>query len=192
VLKKQRYLFFVATTLFIFNCFSQNDLNIKVTDTVVKLGREFDPLSPARASFYSAVLPGLGQAYNRKYWKIPIVYAALGTGVYFIVWNNQNYNDYYSAYKLRLNGKPDPYDGLDGNPYLSDSTLERAQESYKSDRDLSILITIGMYVLQIIEASVNAHLLMHNVDDNLSFRPELIKNDVTNKTVAGASFKFKF
>ena len=105
---------------------------------------------------------------------------------------DQNYNKYRDAYKLRINGKPDDYDGLNGNPYLSDSTLENAQESYKGDRDLSLLITIGMYVLQIIEASVNAHLLMHNVDDNLSFRPELIKNEVTNKTIAGASIKFKF
>ncbi|WP_164975179.1 DUF5683 domain-containing protein [Lutibacter sp. HS1-25] len=194
MLKKQLYLFFIATTLAIFNCFSQDNLKIKVKDTIakVKIAREFNPLSPAKASFYSAVLPGLGQAYNRKYWKIPIVYAALGTGVYFVVWNNQNYDKYYTAYKLRLNGKPDDYDGLNGNPFLSSSTLENAQESYKSDRDLSILITIGMYVLQIIEASVNAHLLMHNIDDNLSFRPELIKNEVTNKTVAGASFKFKF
>lgn len=192
MLKKQLYLFFIVSTLTFFNCFSQNDLKIKVQDTVVKTGREFDPLSPARASFYSAVLPGLGQAYNRKYWKIPIVYAALGTGVYFYVWNNDNYNKYRDAYKLRLNGKPDDYDGLDGNPYLSDSTLESAQSTYKSDRDLSLLITIGLYVLQIIEASVNAHLLMHNIDDNLSFSPQFFTNEVTKKSVAGASFKFKF
>lgn len=192
MLKKQLYLFFIALTLTIFNSFSQEDLKIKVQDTIVEKSKEFNPLSPAKASFYSAVLPGLGQAYNGKYWKIPIVYAALGTGVYFYVWNNDNYNKYRDAYKLRLNGKPDDYDGLNGNPYLSDSTLESAQESYKSDRDLSLLVTIGMYVLQIIEASVNAHLLQHNIDDNLSFRPELIKNNVTNKTVVGASFNFKF
>lgn len=192
MLKKQLYIFLIATTLTIFNCFSQDDLNIKVKDTVINKSKEFNPLSPAKASFYSAVLPGLGQAYNGKYWKVPIVYAALGTGVYFYVWNNDNYNKYRDAYKLRINGKPDDYDGLNGNPFLSESTLENAQESYKSDRDLSLMITIGLYVLQIIEASVNAHLLMHNIDDNLSFRPELIKNEVTNKTVAGASFKFKF
>jgi hypothetical protein len=192
VLKKQLYLFFIATTLTVFNCFSQDNLNVKVKDTVIKKSKEFNPLSPAKASFYSAVLPGLGQAYNGKYWKVPIVYAALGTGVYFYVWNNDNYNRYRDAYKLRINGKPDDYDGLNGNPFLSEKTLEKAQESYKSDRDLTLMITIGMYVLQIIEASVNAHLLQHNIDDNLSFRPELIKNEVTNKTVAGASFKFKF
>jgi hypothetical protein len=192
VLKKQLYLLFIVTTLSIFNCFSQDDLKIKVKDTIVQKSNEFNPLSPAKASFYSAVLPGLGQAYNGKYWKVPIVYAALGTGVYFYVWNDKNYNTYRDAFKLRHNGKPDDYDGVDGRPFLSTSTLESAQSSYKSDRDLSLLITIGLYVLQIIEASVNAHLLQHNVDDNLSFRPELIKNKVTNKTIVGASFNFKF
>lgn len=192
MLKKQLYLLFIVTALSVFNCFSQDDLKIKAKDTIIGNPYEFDPLSPARASFYSAVLPGLGQAYNRKYWKIPIVYAALGTGVYFYVWNNQNYNKYRDAFKLRKNGKPDDFDGLNGNPSLSTSTLESAQSSFKSDRDLSLLITIGMYVLQIIEASVNAHLLQHNIDDNLSFRPELLKNNVTNKTIVGASFNFKF
>ena len=192
MLKKQLYLLFIITTLSVFNCFSQDDLKIKVKDTIVQKPNEFDPLSPARASFYSAVLPGLGQAYNGKYWKVPIVYAALGTGVYFYVWNDKNYNKYRDAFKLRLNGKPNDYDGLDGKPDLSIETLESAQSSYKSDRDLSLLITIGLYVLQIIEASVNAHLLQHNVDDNLSFRPELMKNKVTNKTIVGASFNFKF
>ena len=55
-------------------------------------GDSINPLSPAKAAFYSAILPGLGQAYNKKYWKIPIVYAAIGTGVYFIIDNNKKYN----------------------------------------------------------------------------------------------------
>lgn len=186
MLKKQLYLFFIITTFTILNSFSQGDLNIKVTDTVVQKQYNFDPLSPARAAFYSAVLPGLGQAYNRKYWKIPIVYAALGTGIGIYIWNNNNYNDFRDAYKLRINGKPDDYS------YLSESTLETAQSSYKQDRDLTLLITIGLYVLQIIEASVNAHLLQHNVDNNLSFKPKLIKNKVTNKSLVGASINYTF
>lgn len=186
MLKKQLYLFFIITTLTIFNCFSQNDLNVKVTDTIVNNSYEFNPLSPSKAAFYSAVLPGLGQAYNRKYWKIPIVYAALGTGVGIYIWNNNQYHDFRDAYKLRRNGKPDEYS------YLSESTLITAQKSYKQDRDLTLLITVGMYVLQIIEASVNAHLLQHNVDNNLSFKPKLINNRVTNKSMIGASINYNF
>ena len=192
MLKKQGYLFFIIIIFTVFNSYAQGDLKIKALDTIVKSTRQFDPLSPARAAFYSAVVPGLGQAYNRKYWKIPIVYAALGTGTYFVVWNNQHYLDYQTAYKNRINGKPDDYDGLNGNPYLSEDTLQSAQESYKQDRDLSILVTVGMYILQIVEASVNAHLLQHNVDDNLSFKPRMIKNSINNKSVVGASINYKF
>ena len=64
--------------------------------------RALDPLRPAKAAFYSAVLPGLGQAYNKKYWKIPIVYAAIGTGLYFYLDNNKLYKQYRNAYKRRL------------------------------------------------------------------------------------------
>ena len=190
--KKQLYLFFIVTTLTVIQSFSQEELIIKVKDTVVNKSYEFNPLSPAKAAFYSAVLPGMGQAYNKKYWKIPIVYGALGTGVYFYVWNNDNYLIYQEAYKLRTNGKADDFDGLNGNPYLSEDTLISAQERFKSDRDMSLLVTIGMYVLQIVEASVNAHLLQHNVDDNLSFRPKLIKNNVTNKSVFVGSINYNF
>ena len=192
VFKKQLYLFFIVTTLTVIQSFSQEELIIKVKDTVVNKSYEFNPLSPAKAAFYSAVLPGMGQAYNKKYWKIPIVYGALGTGVYFYVWNNDNYLIYQEAYKLRTNGKADDFDGLNGNPYLSEDTLISAQERFKSDRDMSLLVTIGMYVLQIVEASVNAHLLQHNVDDNLSFRPKLIKNNVTNKSVFVGSINYNF
>ena len=192
MLKKQLYLFLIVTVLTVIQSFSQEGLIIKATDTIVSKSYEFNPLSPAKAAFYSAVLPGLGQAYNKKYWKIPIVYGALGTGVYVYVWNNDNYLKYQEAYKLRINGKPDDFDGLNGNPDLSEDTLISAQKSYKSDRDLTLLVTIGMYVLQIIEASVNAHLLQHNVDDNLSFRPKLIKNNVTNKSVVVGSINYNF
>lgn len=192
MLKKQLYLFLIVTVLTVIQSFSQEGLIIKATDTIVSKSYEFNPLSPAKAAFYSAVLPGLGQAYNKKYWKIPIVYAALGTGIYAYTWNNNNYTKYREAYKLRINGKPDDYDGVDGNPFLSEDTLISAQQSYKSDRDMSLLITIGLYVLQIVEASVNAHLLQHNVDNNLSFRPKVIKNKTTNKSIFVGSINYNF
>lgn len=192
MLPKQLYLFLIVTTLTVFQSFSQEEIIVKANDTIVQKTIDFNPLSPAKAAFYSAVLPGMGQAYNKKYWKIPIVYAALGTGIYAYTWNNDNYQKYRDAYKLRINGKPDDYDGLNGNPFLSEDTLTSAQKSYKSDRDLSILITVGLYVLQIVEASVNAHLLQHNVDDNLSFKPKMIKNKVTNKSIFVGSINYNF
>jgi hypothetical protein len=192
VLKKQLYLFLIVTCLTVFQSFSQEEITVRAKDTNISKTNEFNPLSPATAAFYSAVVPGMGQAYNKKYWKIPIVYAALGTSIYFYTWNNDNYLRFRTAYKLRTNGKPDEFNGLNGNPNLSEDTLIRAQESYKSDRDLSLLITVGLYILQIVEASVNAHLLQHNVDDNLSLRPKLIKNNVTNRSMFVGSINYNF
>src|SRR5690606_41343685 len=66
--------------------------------------KEVDALAPSKAAFYSAILPGLGQIYNKRYWKLPVVYGALGAGGYFYVDNNNNYNRYRTAYKSRLEG----------------------------------------------------------------------------------------
>ena len=151
-----------------------------------------DPLSPARAAFYSAVLPGLGQAYNKKYWKIPIVYAAIGTGVYFIVDNQEKYDRYQEAYKLRISGRPDDFDGSGNNPNISEDGLIRAQEVLKRNRDLAIFITIGLYALNIIEANVDAHLDDRAFNRNLSVKPTLHLNPVDNKAIAGLNLKFDF
>lgn len=151
-----------------------------------------DPLAPATAAFYSAVLPGLGQAYNKKYWKVPIVYAAIGTGVYFIVDNQQEYNRYQDAYKLRISGRPDEFDGTGTNPNISDDGLIRAQEVLKKNRDLAIFITIGLYVLNIIEANVDAHLDEKAFNKNLSFRPSFYINPIDNQAYAGLNLKIGF
>lgn len=189
---KKTYLSCVLCMLLFNFSFSQEDLIITAQDSTALKPNEFNVLSPAKAAFYSAILPGLGQAYNKKYWKIPLVYGALGTGIYFYTVNNKDYNRARDAYKLRLDGKPNEFDGLNGNILLSDEALIRAQKSYKKDRDLSLLVTVGLYVIQILEASTNAHLLQHNVDDNLTFSPKLIKNDINNKTIVGASFNINF
>jgi hypothetical protein len=166
-------------------------LIIKSEEPVVEAG-EIDPLSPARAAFYSAVLPGLGQAYNKKYWKIPIVYAAIGTGVYFVVDNQQEYLRYQDAYKLRISGRPDEFDGTGDNPNISEDGLIRAQEVLKRNRDLAIFITIGLYALNIIEANVDAHLDDRAFNRNLSVRPTLELDPIGNQAMAGLNLKFDF
>jgi len=105
----------------------------KSKDSVKVIEEKLDPLSPARAAFYSAVLPGLGQAYNKKYWKIPLVYGAIGTGVYFYVDNKEQYERYQTAYKLRLSGRDDEFNGVDGNPNISTDGLVRAQKVLKKE-----------------------------------------------------------
>ena len=147
-------------------------------------------LRPSKATFYSAVLPGLGQAYNKKYWKIPIVYGALGTGIYFYKQNNKDYNRYRNAYKRRLAGfTDDEFYGNGQYPSISDDGLIRAQNTLKRNKELSILVTVGLYILNIIDANVDAHLLQFNLDDNLSVRPSLQTNEINNNTNFGLLIK---
>ncbi len=148
-----------------------NYSDIKIEKQVIE-NIKTDPLRPAKSAFYSAVLPGLGQAYNRKYWKIPIVYGAIGTALYFYFDNDKIYDRYRYAYKRRLAGfTDDEFYGPNEVPFISQDALIRAQRALKRNKEVSMLITVGMYVLNIIDANVDAHLLQYNIDDNLSFQP---------------------
>lgn len=151
----------------------------QLDSTLVK--KSLDPLAPSRAAFYSAVLPGLGQAYNKKYWKIPIVYAALGTGVYVYIDNNKTYKRTRNAYKRRLAGFNDD----EFQNRFTDDGLREAQKTSRRNKELSLLITIGLYALNIIDANVDAHLLQYNIDDDLSLRPHFNINELDNKGRVG-------
>ena len=169
-----------------FSGFSQEELTLVATDTVQS---KIDPLAPARAAFYSALLPGLGQAYNKKYWKIPIVYAALGTGIYSYMWNKKRYDNYRDAYKERIllgDKSNDQY------PFLSEDKLIRAQKSYQRNKDLSLLVTVGLYILNIVDANVSAHLQQFNVNGNLTVRPEIQQNEFTYKQNLGLTLNYQF
>jgi len=160
-----------------------------------------NPLAPSKAAFYSAVLPGLGQIYNRRYWKVPIVFAAIGTGVYAYMFNDGEYDRFRSAFKRRRAGFTDDefYDlnnsgVIPGEPDVSDQALQDAQERYQRDRDLSLLITIGLYALNIIDANVDAHLKQFNVDENLGLdiRPYLDYHPITSDPQYGLALTVTF
>lgn len=179
---------------------AQSDsLSIRVKDTLpqtvqVKKTWNTDPLSPARAAFYSAILPGLGQAYNKSYWKIPIVYLAIGIPTYLYVVNDKELDRYRTAYKKRLDGLTDDefYAGrTDGNPRLSTDALRRAQDTYRRNKEMAMLFAIGFYALNIIEANVDAHLKQFNVNENLSLEPYLYQNRYSN-TYVGLTCTYKF
>jgi hypothetical protein len=167
------------------NVFSQEIGDVIIAKDTTKL-QEIDPLRPSKAAFYSAILPGLGQAYNKKYWKIPLVYGAIGTSMYFYLDNNKKYHSYRDAYKKRLLGLQDEYD------YLDDSRLIAAQRFYQRNRDLSLLVTIAFYVLNIVDANVDAHLTQFNVSEKLSLAPDIYQNEFTAKPNIGLTFNYKF
>ncbi|OXG08884.1 hypothetical protein BC749_10619 [Flavobacterium araucananum] len=177
-------LFFLIGTVSLF-AQVKKDTVLVVKDTS-KL-QEIDPLTPAKAAFYSAILPGLGQAYNKKYWKIPLVYGAIGTSLYFYLDNNKKYHDYRDAYKRRLEGYTD-----DKYKFLDESRLVAGQKFYQRNRDLSALFVVGFYVLNIIDANVDAALIQFNVNERLSLRPEIYPDDVTFRPNVGLTFNYHF
>lgn len=134
------------------------------------------PHSPRKAAFYSMVLPGLGQAYNRQYWKIPLVYAALGitTGTFII--NMDNYRTFRNAYRIRLDGNADTVDDYVG--LYSDNGLKFLRDAYREYVDYSVLVFVLAYGLNIVDATVFAHLKDFNMSDDLSMKivPTIINN----------------
>ncbi|MHA7843721.1 MAG: DUF5683 domain-containing protein [Winogradskyella sp.] len=165
---------------------------VLINDALIER-KEIDPLRPSKAAFYSAVLPGAGQFYNKKYWKIPIVWGAIGTGVYFYLRNDKQYDRYRDAYKRRLAGfTDDEFSDANGNPLISNDGLIRAQQQFRRNKEVSLLVTIGLYALNIIDANVDAHLLQFNVDENLSLSPHYQYNQMENSGDLGLTLNFKF
>ncbi len=192
MLKKALYILFLVSSCFYSFAQKNSNLIINKKDSTKVVYQKMDILAPSRAAFYSAVLPGLGQAYNKKYWKVPIVWGALGTGTYFYIKNNDSYTRYRTAFKLQKAGRPHEFDGIGENPLLSEDALKRAQKVFKKNRDLSMFIIIGLYVLNIVEANVDAHLPDKALDTNISFNPTLFTEPVTNQAMLGATISFKF
>ncbi|QYA27000.1 hypothetical protein G3I01_16365 [Gramella sp. MT6] len=151
----------------------------------------YNALAPAKAAFYSAVLPGLGQAYNGSYWKIPIAYAGIGTGIYFYLDNDKEYDRYRNAYKDRLAGRKDEFT-VNGEQRIPTNRLIDAQEFYQKNKEISILVTVGVYILNIIDANVEAHLRQFNVDEDLSVKPGLDFDALTGKTNYGLTLNYRF
>ena len=179
------YLFislFCSTTLF-----AQKPEIIKFKDTIATT---INPLAPSKAAFYSAILPGLGQAYNKKYWKIPIVYGAIGISVYSYTFNQREYHKFRDEYKRRLDGTFDPEHPIYGN--LDNDRLISAQKFHQRNRDLSMLFIVGFYILNIVDANVDAHLIQFNVNDNLSIKPDLYQDQLNNKQNIGLRFSYNF
>ncbi|AKD04517.1 DUF5683 domain-containing protein [Pontibacter korlensis] len=138
---------------------------------------------PAKAAFFSAVIPGAGQFYNKAYWKIPIVYATGAVLTYFYIDNNNNYQDYREALLIRQDNNPDTKDQFADLPYLGEAEGQRAinnlkyrRDFWRRNRDLTIILSVAAYSLQIAEAYVHAHLKDFEVGEDLALRvqPNLV------------------
>ncbi|MDX8554057.1 DUF5683 domain-containing protein [Tenacibaculum sp. 1B UA] len=189
-----RIIIFAFFSLFLFqNAFAQKD-SIAVRAKQLQLTSDkYNPLSPSKAAFYSAIFPGGGQIYNGKYWKAPIVWAAMGASAYFYIDNSNQYDRYRTAFKLRSQGLKDEFTREDGTVLISTPGLESAQKTLRKNRDLSLLTGVLLYVLQIVEASVNAHLLQFDTDDSLSVKPVITPDPLfIEAPKVGLTFKYSF
>lgn len=139
----------------------EEEQSVVVKDTAEK------PHSPFKATIYSAVLPGLGQAYNKKYWKIPIVYAGLGTTIYFISRNRSEYRRFRSAYLAEIDDDPcTTSEFSDRN--ISPDAIRSTMQTYQGYLELSYIFAVVVYGLNIVDANVDAHLFNFDVSDDLS------------------------
>jgi hypothetical protein len=162
----------------------QNETILVVKDSLTPK-EAYNPLAPSQAAFYSAVLPGLGQAYNKKYWKIPIIYAGMAAGVYFYLDNDKDYDRFRNAYKRRLAGFDD--DEFQG---ISTDRLIDAQKSAQKNKDVSIIVAVAFYLINVVDANVDAHLKQYNVSEDLSIQPNFELNPINTQANYGLSFKY--
>ncbi len=147
--------------------------------------------SPKRAALFSAALPGLGQVYNKKYWKVPIIYVGFGALAYSFQFNQSGYVKYRTAYKYRIDTDPLT---IDDYPKYSNADLEMLQKYYHRYRDLSVIGIAALYLLNIVDASVDAHMFTFDVSDNLTLQlhPTLINTANVNHYTTGIGLNIKF
>ena len=186
-----------------FNLYGQ-DLIIDTTQITIVPVDSVQVHSPKKATIYSAILPGLGQAYNKKYWKIPLIYAGFGTIGYFIGWNNGFYSTYKQAYRDLSDKDPNTnshlkieaskyYDLENPTDSLNFKTgLSKQSEYYRRNRDLLVISMVGFYGLNIIDASVDAHLFDFDISEDLTLNWQPTVKTFENQLVYGINCTFKF
>lgn len=172
------------------------------TNEINKLDvKTFKP-SSKKAIMYSAIFPGLGQIYNGKYWKLPILYGGFVGLSYAITWNNSHYQDYFGAYKDILDDNPNTNSWHNFVPYGQDpknidknwftGVLKDRKNYFRYYRDLSVIIGVALYGLGIVDAYVDAQLFEFDVSPDLSLKiePVLMQRNSSNNFIAD-SFGFK-
>ncbi len=146
---------------------------------------------PSRAMLMSLCIPGLGQAYNKKYWKIPIIYAAMGTTIHFFSYNNNIYQHYKQAYINKVDSLPST---IDEYPKYPASWLQEQEKTYRKYRDLNVILTALFYTFNVIDAYVDAHFHHFDISDNLSLQvfPSMNFSAATRKPSAGLTLCLTF
>ncbi len=185
-----KYLFLILLISFSSVAFSQvsNDTQDiqKVDSTEKKLKKSIfkEGHDPAKAALMSAILPGAGQVYNKKYWKVPVVYAGLGGLGTWLGYNVIEYRQYTEAYKSFYDS--DTANTLSYNGYTTETQINFKRKEFKRNMDVSAIALGIWYLLNIVDATVDAHLFDYNINDDISisWRP-----DVKMKSIISLNFE---
>ncbi len=183
------------------NAIVSADTIVESTKTAKKTKAK-KPHSAKKATIMSAALPGLGQVYNGKWWKVPIVYAGLGGLGYMAYSNHYEYKSYLNAYRSKTGNLNEgealtSYETELANRYV-ESQLRTYKESYRRDFELFTIITVAWYGLNIIDACVDGHLYTYDISDDLSLsidpylRPAETPVPMPQYAQVGLSFKLNF
>jgi Family of unknown function (DUF5683) len=153
-----------------------------VSDSYVKIH------SPHKATIYSALIPGLGQVYNKKYWKLPVIYGLTGTFIYAFDFNNDRYNKYKNAYAEMDAGNISDFEG-----YTDKEILLRLKDGYQRNRDLNVIVLAAVYLLNVVDATVDAHLYDYKItkDVSMNVQPSIIKT-IDYQSTYGFALQFSF
>ena len=170
-------------------------------DMVKKQGRDWSKWrpNPKRALWLALVIPGAGQVYNRKYWKLPIFYGGFVGCIYAMTWNNQMYHDYAQAYMDIMDNDPttQSYNNFlhlgatitPANEERYKNIFKQRKDRYRRWRDLSIFTTIAVYALSVIDAYVDASLSDFDISDDLSLH--IAPTVISNKSIATPNNPFR-
>lgn len=134
--------------------------------------------SPHKATIYAMVLPGLGQAYNKKYWKIPVVYAGFATLTYFIINNRNEYIKYRDAYDYVTQGDTlFPINNEYVSKYDQDQLLS-GRDYYRRNLEFTYILTGLWYIITVLDATVDAHLFDYDISNDLSLKFKPVRNNL--------------
>lgn len=185
------FLFFVCCANYAVAQDSVAVAQIKDTSVITKpdsvLKKKFQP-DAKRAGLYSSLFPGLGQIYNRQYWKVPIVYAVMGTTLYFVVKRNNEYQKYRKAYVSRIEYGDNSTDEFQG--ILNVTGIKQYQDEAKQSRDLMVVYTVIGFAGQILEAISGAHLRNFDISKDLSMQVKPVMTPI-NTFGVGLVVNFK-
>lgn len=150
--------------------------------------------SPTKATLMSLALPGLGQAYNKKYWKIPIVYAIIATPLYFALDQQSKFTDFKNAYVKRVDGDSTTVDTKYSIRFPNEQDLLSRIDFHRGNRDLLFVLTGVAYALNIVDAAVDAHLFYFDVSDDLvgSIKPNFQYSQNQRMVVPSLTLSLKF